>query len=503
MEISWMIAAIGGIVVAGAVLLPLYLSAARRAAHGWQGKDELISRAAAAETAQDMLERAKREALEAKLRAEEARDAALSAKSAAEQRAQMAEQKAAAEIERATALADARASQALSRAEEKLAEAERRIADWKANEETHLRHSQAAIQKVGADLSSKLLEDHKRENEANRKATEEITEAKTKNFFEQLNQLQSTIAVQQHMISDAAKTSQTIMKALSNPGSAGQLAELGLSNMLRELGLEEGRDYELQVSIASIEGEGTIRPDFLIYLPNDVICVIDSKASSHLVKMGNYDPGSVEEIEGRNQLRQRMETELRNLANKAYLKKVHQHFRQQKGRSASNQTLLVMHLPAETMLQHLTAIDNSFIANARKENILVTTPSSLQNLLMVISQAIKIEKQNETHAAALQQVETMLEGAATALKHVAGINAGLKKAADSMSKFNVSMNRYFLSRARRLQKYGLAVPQELSKNLSGIEVLTVDNLETIEGETNIQDIETVSETSPILRVAKA
>ena len=66
-------------------------------------------------------------------------------------------------------------------------------------------------------------------------------------------------------------------EALSNPGEQGNLAEESLQLMLETAGFEEGVHFAMQPHERNKDGKGVI-PDCYIYLPDDGVIVIDSKA---------------------------------------------------------------------------------------------------------------------------------------------------------------------------------------------------------------------------------
>ena len=71
--------------------------------------------------------------------------------------------------------------------------------------------------------------------------------------------------------------------ALSNPGEQGSLAEESLQLMLETAGFEEGVHFAMQPHEINEEGN-TVIPDCYIYLPDDGVIVIDSKAPMKLYR---------------------------------------------------------------------------------------------------------------------------------------------------------------------------------------------------------------------------
>jgi DNA recombination protein RmuC len=481
--------AVGAVAGAGAVV-PLWLAARKQAemakisAETLQSEQqELLARAVEAETTQDMLSQRVADAEGAMKQAEAARSQLAAESAQHAQRAALAEQQ----------------------AQHAKREAEQRIKDWQAAQEQAIQAARAAVLKAGTDLSSKLLEDHKREAEVARKANEEIVETKSKQFMEQLGEMQKTIAVLHSQTEDTAKRTYGMWQALSSPGGAGRLSEIGLANLLKNLGLTEGQDYDLQFSINAnaTDDDRGIRPDALIYLPQDAVMIIDSKASKHLLEFGEHATGSDEEAAARAKLRTSMQTHLKSLGGKDYRAKIEQHFRKTKGANALSQSYLVMYLPAESMLQHLVEVEPNFIAQAKQQyDIFVTGPNGLYGLLGLASGHIKIQRQADGQTRILQQVEEMVAGAHKAFAHVEKITRGLKGAADGLSSFTASLNRFFLPKAHGLARLGVNVPPKFPARLNSVDVRLQEDTLTIEGE--LADMDDAETDAPApLRVASS
>jgi len=66
-------------------------------------------------------------------------------------------------------------------------------------------------------------------------------------------------------------------EALTNPGTQGGLAEESLQMLLESAGFEEGTHHKMQPREVNEEGD-TLIPDCYVFLPDDGVIVIDSKA---------------------------------------------------------------------------------------------------------------------------------------------------------------------------------------------------------------------------------
>lgn len=149
--------------------------------------------------------------------------------------------------------------------------------------------AKSASLEAAQSVSSKLLEDHKRETDAAREAgvkqTRETSESLTRNFRE----LADIVVGLHAQLKEKGEAVDTLWRALENPGSAGAMAEIGLANTLKNFGLETPRDYLLQHTTADEETGKRLRPDAVVFLPGDGVLVIDCKASKFLLEIARAD----------------------------------------------------------------------------------------------------------------------------------------------------------------------------------------------------------------------
>ncbi len=107
----------------------------------------------------------------------------------------------------------------------------------------------AALAESATKLSSKLLEDHKREAIAAKEDSEKRVKKATEELFKQFETVSNSVASLNDRVGRNDAQVETVQKALSSPGVAGQLAEIGLENSLKSFGLQSGRDYIIQQTL--------------------------------------------------------------------------------------------------------------------------------------------------------------------------------------------------------------------------------------------------------------
>lgn len=301
--------------------------------------------------------------------------------------------------------------------------------------------AKSAALEAGQQLSSKLLDDHKRENEAARelhgKATKQITET----LMQQAQAMGEKLATLHESHGKQAGTLDTVMKALTNPTGAGKIAEIGLENLLKSFGLEAGRDFDTQFSMTT--GNGRLRPDALVYLPQNRVMVIDCKSSSFLVD---------DTADG--QLKATMNKHLSDLATKDYRSAVIAEFK--KSRHAEPVDVWsVLYVPTESLAARIKDIDREFVHNLMKHDIILASPATLHGLLSLARVQIENEKQVANSEKIVEAASSLLDGIITAFGHVEKLGRALQSSTKAFDDFSGSANRYILGRAGKFASLGV------------------------------------------------
>ena len=473
--------AILGTLLAGAVVLIAFLVARLRSA-----PERLEAERVAWEAMRDAL----RTDLDAErtraAAAQEAATEALAGKAAAEAAlaaAQRGAEELAAERNGALAARDAAAAEraeALRReavAVEQARSIEAQLRDFDKVKGDFLNITQATTLDVAQKLSSKLIEDHKRETEAARAEGEARVKQSTEQLTSRVEQLTSVLNQLHGKVETDSKALNTMLRALASPTGAGQHAEIWLANTLRGFDLEEGRDYVLQFSTQDAESGARLRPDAIVFLPNDAIFVIDSKASKHFLAIGEADGAEAEEA-AYQRLAQTMRGHLRALASKDYSGAVREECRRL-GRAAGHlQTFMC--LPNDAALEKLRRADPELRGLAMKLDIVLAGPAVISCALHIARTQIASARQLENQQAIVEAARALLDGLSVVLGHALAVGKGIKSAADHYAKFSSSMNRTLLGRARRLESYGIRPGRPLPAPLPAYHVNMAESL--IEGE---------------------
>ena len=352
--------------------------------------------------------------------------------------------------------ARAKAETAQAVALERATEIEKRMKDWELHKQNFTRIAEASVMEAGNKLSSKLLEDHKREAEEARKKLDEITKKNAEEVLGNLGKLIQSVNTTSEMNLKQETKIETLWRTMSAPASMGALSEVGLENTLKNLGLESPRDYIMQFTIKS--GEGGLRPDALVKLPQDMVVVIDSKASKHVLELAQAE-GEQQEAEVLQKLKKSMNDHLNALKSKDYAAAVQQAYRDSGNQGKVSMALMVMYIPSESALDYLKKADPEFESKCEKAGVIAATPASLFGVLSVASKNIGLARQGENHQKIMQEVEKLVEYCINTLGYAESIGKSIESSMKHYTAFTNSVNGRLLGKMKTVSQLGVQLPK--------------------------------------------
>lgn len=369
---------------------------------------------------------------------------------------------------------------ARERAEERAAQLETRLKDWEAQKVESINMARAAVAQLGQEMSSKLLEDHKREAAEAKKLRDAEADARGKALIEQFDKLTHSVTAIQTREAQSSKQMQAVMRALTNPGGAGYQSETILENSLKNLGLEAGRDFITQFHFMGSEGRA-MRPDAVVFLPQDMVMVIDSKSSKFIIELG--EATSAEEEERLlQQFVQSMNQHIRALSQKQYADEVSRILRLQ-GRSMG-QMFNVMYLPSETAIERLVKADGTFRESCEKARLLIAGPTSLAGLFLLANQQIAAAKRDANQEQIIAQLRELMANFAGALDHIGTVGKHIRGAAEKYDTLARSLNKNVLPKLRKMQMLGVepAKGKALPHAIKSFDVIDRDEIVDVQAD---------------------
>nr|MBV6628742.1 DNA recombination protein RmuC [Oceanococcus sp. HetDA_MAG_MS8] len=247
-------------------------------------------------------------------------------------------------------------------------------------------------------LAQDILEDKSRRfTELNQKNLGELLnpvrsklgefQAKVEQFYDSEGKQRSALAAQVRELfslnRSLSEDAQNLTRALKGESKTrGNWGELVLERILQSLGLERGREYEVQVS-QMVDGV-RLQPDVVIHLPEDRHIVVDSKVS-----LVDWEAAHAAEDDASRQAalrrhRDSLRTHIRQLASKNY----------QDLYGIQSLDCVVMFVPIEPALLSVVADDGDLFQHAWQQQVLLVSASTLFFALRTVAYLWRQDAQN-------------------------------------------------------------------------------------------------------------
>lgn len=363
-----------------------------------------------------------------------------------------------------------------------------KLKDWEEAQKKFMDGANAALKESAASLSNKLLEDHKREATTAKEDSEKRVKKATEELFKQFETVSNSVVNLNDRVGRNDAIVDTVQKALSSPGGAGQFAEIGLENSLKSFGLKSGRDFLIQQTLEGDDGS-RVRPDAVVFLPYDSVLVIDCKASKFLFELAAAETDeAIKSVSEK--LRRTMREHLRSLAGREYRNAILADYRRAGKASEVRRVLNVMYLPNEGAIEKISDIDPAFATEAAERGITVVGPTGLLAIIAFARVEIDLGQQAENQEKIVEATRVLLERTAVMINHAAGVGRGLKSASTNYSKWLSSINRNLLPATRNLEKLGVRTDgKKLPNQIPGFQVIESDDGGLIDGEAAELDVQ--------------
>lgn len=371
------------------------------------------------------------------------------------------------------------ALQQVERMKQEVLSMRERMQDWEKTKEESLKSAKEAMFTTGSDLF--------------RKEAEALHQKTSENF----QAVVQSVASLNDRVSKNVHTVDTLWRTLASPGTAGNFTEFGLENTFKRYGLEPGRDFVTQHSVAG-ENSGTkLRPDAVVFLPGNNLLVIDCKASKFFLELAEVE-GTPQEAERLEQLKRTMQEHLKSLASKGYREAVKDYYNITGRKEKPGHILTIMFVQSEAAIEKIYKADPTFRQKAEEQEIILSGPTGLAGLMSFARYDITNERQLKNQETIMEEIGKLLSSLETVVGHALKVGKGLESAAGHYEKFARSINSNLLPKARRINNLGVALPsnKQLPVNMPIYHVFA-DTSPVIEGEA--QDV--AEENTPALELA--
>lgn len=254
-------------------------------------------------------------------------------------------------------------------------------------------------------------------------------------------------------ISNEANSLASALKG--NNKTQGNWGEVILESILENSGLIQGLNYKIQNTIKDKEGK-FLRPDVLMYLPDNRVIIIDSKVS-----LVDYDRFCSNE---------NPENQKKSLQN--HLRSITQHIDQLSEKKYDDlQTSLdftIMFIPIEPAYLIAFQADKELWNYAYKKRVLLMSPTNLISGLKIISDLWKRDLQSKNAQAIVERGEKMYEKFVRFTETLLELGKNIQRTESSycevMNQLQSSKGN-LINQAIQLKKLGLKSSKEISSQL--------------------------------------
>lgn len=308
---------------------------------------------------------------------------------------------------------------------------------YRENAEGDLTTKQKAIEELMRPMKEQL----ERLDNANKELEEKRTGAYSsiKDQIEQLTMQQ--VGLQ--------KETSRLVKALQDPGSAGQWGEMVLERVVEMAGLQDRVDFETQAT--QFAGDGSRqRPDMIVKLPGGRTIVIDSKTP-----MKNYLDG-LESTDDQFRSKQFEDHARRLLEHSKTLN------RKDYVRDAAAPDFTVMFIPSESAFRVAMEARPGLMEEALLNNVVIATPTTLLALLRAVAYGWQQERFAQEAHNVREQGRQLYDKISTLVDHYVKLGKSLSSATEKFNDFGASLERSVLPAVRKFKDSGISSNKEIA-----------------------------------------
>ncbi len=225
-----------------------------------------------------------------------------------------------------------------------------------------------------------------------------------------------------------------------------------LENVLDSAGLRAGVDYQREVSFNTEDGR--LRPDVVVYLPQQRHLVIDAKTSLNAyTRYVNADT----ELEAQQALKEHVmavQSRINELASKAY----------DRLPGINSPEVVIMFVPIESAFVEALKYQSDIYQQAIEKNILVATPTTLLTSLNIVKQLWRFEEQTKYSKELAARAERFYNKLNGFLNSMEGVGKQLDRAKESYDKAFSQLYRgkgNLIKQASEFKELGVSVQKEL------------------------------------------
>lgn len=246
----------------------------------------------------------------------------------------------------------------------------------------------------------------------------------------------------------------------SSTGDVGRWGEDQCRNVLERAGLQEGIDFEEQLS-TDAAGDRS-KPDFVVRVPGQRQIVIDVKCS-----LDAYIGASAASEAGDEVLKDKL-LEDHKRAIRAHAQSLMKRAYQDKFRNSA--TFVVMFVPGENFLHAAIQRDRNLLSDAQKGNVIIVGPTNLISLVLSVA-ALRDQARLAERAEHIGEIgKRLYENLATLGKNAHLMAGAVRSVVSNWNSLVGTLDGHMLSTARKFDELGVGKASPAVRELEPLEV---------------------------------
>ena len=284
---------------------------------------------------------------------------------------------------------------------------------------------------------SKIIDPLQRSLKDMQEALDKTKEQQT----EALTRLDETIKINMQKSAAIGETADRLTRALTGEVKVqGNFGELKLKQLLEDLELKEGEQFDTQETLRDKGGKGAkgddgkgLIPDFILHFPNNRHVVVDSKMSlTDYERYMNAEDGTPEKSDYLKAHIESVRAQVKRLARKEYTKYLPEGY--------NRLNFAIMYVPIEGALNLALLNDASLWREAYDEGVMILGPQTMYMNLRVLEMMW-------TQVRQLKNQQAMMDAANTVIERVQDFGTRFQDVESSMNDTIKKMNRLKITTA--------------------------------------------------------
>ena len=313
---------------------------------------------------------------------------------------------------------------------------------------------QAKLSDILNPLKEKISEFQTKVENNQTKATE--TNSALMEQIKNLTNLNQTVTQKTEDLTNALKGSTK---------AQGGWGEMILERVLESSGLKKGSEYETQFFTKNSSGD-SIRPDAVIYLPEDKNLIIDSKVSLIAYEQYASSDDQVIKVSALKAHIAATKSHIKLLSEKDY----------HTGVGLNSPDFTLMFVPIESGFALSVKEDTTLFEYAWERKIVMVSPSTLLATLRTVASVWKNENQTKNAIEIAKRAGDLYDKFVSFTEDMEGIGKSIEKASDAHSK---AMNKLstgkgnLIAKANQMRDLGVKTTKNMPSSVTGDESHTI------------------------------